>query len=66
MVSSSDEEDAGDMKTTLTETETDPEEDEKHVPKRTYQLREKRTSVPLNQRTVSFDSFQYFHILQSF
>ncbi|KAL7384859.1 hypothetical protein ABVT39_010294 [Epinephelus coioides] len=48
MVSSSDEDDAGDMKTTLTETVPDP--DEEHVPKRTYQLREKRASVPLNQQ----------------
>lgn len=64
MVSSSDEDDTGDMKTTLTETVPDP--DEEHVPKRTYQLREKRASVPLNQQMVSFDSFQYFHIVQSF
>ncbi|KAL7398395.1 hypothetical protein ABVT39_009068 [Epinephelus coioides] len=48
IVSSSDEDDAGDMKTTLTETVPDP--DEEHVPKRTYQLREKRASVPLNQQ----------------
>lgn len=66
MVSSSDEDDAGDMKTTLTETVPDPEEDEEYVPKWTYQLREKRASVPLNQQMVSFDSFQSFHILQSF
>lgn len=66
MVRSSDEDDAGDMKTTLTETEPDPDEDEDHVPKRTYQLREKRAFVPLNQQMVSFDSFQYFHISQSF
>jgi len=58
MVSSSDEDDA--------ETEHDPEEDKEHVPKRPYQLREKGVSVTLNQQTVSFDSFQYFHILQSF
>ena len=66
MVSLSDEDDAGYMKTTLTETVPDPEEDEEHVPKRTYQLHEKRASVPLNQQMVSFDSFQYFHILESF
>ncbi|KAG7506554.1 hypothetical protein JOB18_008867 [Solea senegalensis] len=34
----------------LTETVPDPEEDEEHVPKRAYQLREKRASVPLNQQ----------------
>ena len=62
MSSSDDDDDAGDMKTTLTETEPDPEEDEEHVPKRTYQLRKNRTSLPLDQQTVSFDSFQYFHI----
>ncbi|KAL7398601.1 hypothetical protein ABVT39_012021, partial [Epinephelus coioides] len=50
MVSSSEEDDAGDMKTTLTETVPDP--DEEHVPKRTYQLREKRASVPLNQKMM--------------
>lgn len=33
MVSSSDEDDAGDMKTTLTETEADPEKDEKRAKK---------------------------------
>ncbi|XP_078031647.1 uncharacterized protein LOC117264036 [Epinephelus lanceolatus] len=48
MVSSSDEDDTGDMKTTLTETV--PDHDEEYVPKRTYQLREKRASVPLNQK----------------
>ncbi|XP_078022173.1 uncharacterized protein LOC144462275 [Epinephelus lanceolatus] len=48
MVSSSDEDDTGDMKTTLTETV--PDRDEEYVPKRIYQLREKRASVPLNQK----------------